>query len=309
MTYFCVTIDTECDMPNWKPKKLPTLENIKELPKLQELLNKYEIKPTYLITYPVATEAISVDILKTLHKVNNCEIGTHFHPWTTPPIKNEEIEEATFPHKLDINLHKLKLTNLTNAIKKSFNINPVSYRAGRFGFDSIGLKIIEDLNYKIDTSITPLTNWGANFTNAPIEPYFLHHNNLSNPGKSKVLEVPVTIDIDIPIKIKKLYGKSPEKIKGFISLLGIKRVWLRPSISSSRDMIKLSNKLIENNHTVLNMMFHSNELSIKTSPFNNTKLKLENYYNRLGEYFKFINKNKIESKTLHEFYKIYVNNI
>lgn len=307
MTIFCVTVDTECDMPNWKPKKIPTLDNIKELLKLHKLFNKYNIRPTYLITYPVATNPTTIEILRTLYKQKNCEIGAHFHPWTTPPIDNEEIEQVTFPFQLDQKIHEIKLLNLTNSIKKSFNINPISYRAGRFGFDVVGLKIIEDLGYKVDTSIISLTNWGVNFNNGSLEPYFIDYNNLLKPGNSKILEVPVTIDINLPQKIKKYYSKLPEKIKGGMSLLGIKRKWLRPSISSSKDMIKMSNKLIKNKIPVLNMMFHSNELNINTSPFNKTKTKLDMYYNNLEEFFKFITKNNIESNTLHEFYKFYTN--
>ena len=301
MTYFCVTIDTECDMPNWKPKKLPTLENIKELPKLQELLNKYEIQPTYLITYPVATETLSKDILTSLYENGDCEIGTHFHPWTTPPINIQEIKNATFPFQLEYNSHLIKLQNLTDAIRKSFRVKPKSYRAGRFGLDLNGLKIIESLGYEIDTSVTPLTNWGSDFRNASVQPYYLDYNDLSKNGNSKILEVPVSIDVNIPNSLRKIYALSSEKFKAVLKPIGLKRLWLRPSLSSSTEMIKLSNLLISNNVPVLNMMFHSNELTTFSSPFNKTQQQLDNYFNKLEEYFKFIKSNEIESITLNKY--------
>ena len=40
MTNFSVSIDVECDMPDWKPKPIPTLENIKAIPKLHELFER-----------------------------------------------------------------------------------------------------------------------------------------------------------------------------------------------------------------------------------------------------------------------------
>lgn len=307
MTYFCVTIDTECDMPNWKPKKDLTINNIKALPKLHDLFDKYEIKPTYLVTYPIATMPLGIDTLRSLKIRNNCEIGTHFHPWTTPPISDIEISNATFPHKLDEKLHKTKLINLTNTIKKSFKISPKSYRAGRFGFDRIGLKIIEELNYEVDTSITPLTNWGMDFRKASVVPYFLDSENLCKPGASKILEVPVTIDINLPKSIKNIYKLSPEKIKGAFSYLGIRRLWLRPSLSSSKEMIKISKILINNKVPVLNMMFHSNELTVDGSPYNKNERDIDNYFLKLEEFIKFINSIEVETKTLYEFSQLYKN--
>ncbi|HLC73595.1 MAG TPA: hypothetical protein VJH20_03085 [Candidatus Nanoarchaeia archaeon] len=305
MTYFCVTIDTECDMPNWKPKLQYSIKNTEALLKLHALFSKYEIQPTYLITYPVATEALSKDILTSLYKNGDCEIGAHFHPWTTPPINIQEIKDATFPFQLEYNNHLQKLQNLTNAIIKSFRVKPKSYRAGRFGLDLNGLNIIESLGYEIDTSVTPLTNWGSDFRNASVHPYYLDYNGLSNPGKSKVLEVPVSIDVNIHKSLRKIYRLSSEKTKAILGLVGIKRLWLRPSLSSSTEMVKLSRLLISNNIPVLNMMFHSNELTTFSSPFNKTQQQLNNYFNKLEGYFKFIKSNEIESITLNKYKKEY----
>ena len=293
-------------MPNWKPKVPVTIGNIGALPKLQELFNKYDIRPTYLITYPVASEDLGIETLRSLLKQKNCEIGTHFHPWTTPPIHESEIQSAIFPFKLEKNLHRAKLINLTNSIKKSFNIEPKSYRAGRFGFDKIGLKLIEELGYNVDTSVTPLTNWGSDFRGATSTPYFLDYEDLTKQGQSNILEVPVSIDIDLHKYFKSMYAMSSEKVKGALKYFGVKRNWLRPSLSSTNEMIKLSGYLIKNNVKILNMMFHSSELTTTGSPFNKTEIGVRNYFNKLEEYFKFIKKGEINPLTLSEFRKTYI---
>ena len=87
--YLIVTIDTEED--NWGEYYLPeySLRNIEEIPKLQDLFNEFNVKPTYLITYPVATNERAVFILKRILDEGKCEIGNHCHPWNTPPFEEE----------------------------------------------------------------------------------------------------------------------------------------------------------------------------------------------------------------------------
>lgn len=306
MTFFCFSIDTECDMPNWKPLESPKIENIKELPKLHDLLDKYEIRPTYLITYPIADLPLGIDTIKSLIKRNNCEIGAHLHPWTTPPISKDEIENATFPFQLSNSLHKLKLINQTKKIQSTFKLKPISYRAGRFGQNAEGLKIIEELGYKVDSSITPLTNWGTDFRQANLEPYFPDFNNICKPGSSRVLEVPVTIDANLPKFIKKYYRYNSETIMAGLKYIGLKKIMLWPPNSSSKDMIKLSARLIYKKSPVINLISHSNELSISSSPFHKNSTDLVKYYKKLEEFFAFIRKSEIQSLTLSEFYQEYI---
>ncbi|HTG02435.1 MAG TPA: hypothetical protein VK654_17770, partial [Nitrospirota bacterium] len=70
-----ITIDTEED--NWGSydSQEYTLENIKNIPVLQELFDRFGVKPTYLITYPVAMHGGSLAILKEIKDSNRCEIG------------------------------------------------------------------------------------------------------------------------------------------------------------------------------------------------------------------------------------------
>ena len=41
-----------------------TLNNIRRIPRLQDLFDKYGMLPTYLVTYPVASDEESVKILR-----------------------------------------------------------------------------------------------------------------------------------------------------------------------------------------------------------------------------------------------------
>jgi len=287
--YFTVTIDTEIDNPRGRAEFSYSLENIKAIPRLQDLFKKYGVKPTYLITYPVATDGESINILKKAVE-EGAEIGAHLHPWTCPPFKSDdERRRQDYPHNLD--LEKEKLVQLTSAIEKSFGKKPVSYRAGRYGLDEESLKILKELGYIVDSSVTPAMNWsndgGPDFSNiTSTNPY----------DYNGIFEVPITILIK---KGPGFYRKLSPAAKAVLGKLGLaKTVWLRPSVSSLSDMKWLSDA---SNGRVMNMMFHSNELMMGTSPYTKTEKEVGEFWRRLDSILNYlINEKQLESKTLCE---------
>ena len=64
---FVVTIDTESDDAWENPEKI-SLNNIKEIPRFQELCEKYNIFPTYLLCYECAAREESISIFKVRRK-------------------------------------------------------------------------------------------------------------------------------------------------------------------------------------------------------------------------------------------------
>ncbi|MEQ8767935.1 MAG: hypothetical protein RL885_28785 [Planctomycetota bacterium] len=120
-----VTIDTEADMPGWRPKGEVTLENLRYLPKLQDLFESYGVPPTYLITYPVARSREATEYLRELQERGGCEIGAHLHPWTTPPLENGEALDNRHPHHLPPDRQREKLRVLTDAIAQALGERPI----------------------------------------------------------------------------------------------------------------------------------------------------------------------------------------
>jgi len=298
MPYLVVTIDTEIDSPEWKPEFPYSLKNIKAIPKLQDLFKKHGVRPTYLITYPVATNKESIDVLASA-RLEGAEIGAHLHPWTTPPFHSEkERYELSYPHLSD--LEKEKLVNLTQAIRKTFGVRPISYRAGRYGVDDESFKILNELGYKVDSSVTPTMNWandgGPDFSKIKnIQPYILEG----------ILEVPISI------AVKGMsfagYSKLSPKIKAILRKIGlVKTVWLRPSIFTFEEMKWLSDLIlgkgdVKASDHVLNMMFHSNELMAGTSPYIKTEKEEKDFWEKLDKILDYlINQKKLENKTLCE---------
>ena len=311
-TYFVVTIDTEIDSPKWKPTSPLSLRNIKAISRLQDLFKRYKVKPTYLLTFPVATCEESIDIFKEFLKKKEIEIGAHLHPWTNPPFSSEKEKfKLGYPHHSQSEFKKL--ANLTEVIETSFGKRPVSYRAGRYGFDEESLEYLERLGYLVDASITPSINWerdgGPNFIDfTQTQPYFLDPKNIKESGQSSVLEVPLSIifNRDLSKFSKKVYNNLPLALKFILKKTGlIKPIWLRPSISSFEEMKFLCDFLIISGEGVLNMMFHSNELTHGTSPYIKTPEGVEDFFLKLEKILDYlILQKKIESKTLFELYKV-----
>ncbi|MBI5418202.1 hypothetical protein HZA55_09725 [Candidatus Poribacteria bacterium] len=288
-TCLIISIDVEEDSPHWKPEYPYSLKNIFEIPLLQKLFDKYNIKPSYLLTYSVASDKICADIFRRIYKDGKCEIGTHLHPWTNPPIHDRERLTATLPCDLNDSDLIEKFHLMTEAIHKSFGIFPTSYRAGRYGLDKRTVLLLARHNYLVDTSVTPCISWKCkegelSFKNAPLSPYYLDENNLVKKGRSSILEIPVSI-----INGEKKFLRKLEPL------------WLRPSYSSFEQMKKISDILIEQKEPVLNMMFHSNEIALGQSIFSKKAKSVKAYFEKLEKILYYLVKGKnIPSKTLSE---------
>lgn len=280
-----ITIDTEED--NWGSYS-PTeysLENIEKIPILQNLFDKFNIKPTYLITYPVATDDRSISILQGILREGKCEIGTHCHPWNTPPFKEESNERNSMLCNLSADLQFGKLTVLHKAIMENFGIQPITFRAGRWGYNMEVAKNLSRLGYKIDTSITPYTDWanyqGPDFSNISPRPFKFSVENIFNGSSNgQMIEVPATIgftqqNFELCSYILRIFSKRPIarlKIVGILNKLNLlNKVWLSPENSDSKNMIKLTKCMLEKGYNLLNMIFHSSTLKAGLTPFVRTK--------------------------------------
>lgn len=313
---FLVSIDVEEDMPDWKAEDDVSVRNISAIPRLQKLFDQYGIKPTYLLSYPFAEDEECVSVFSSIFKDNRCEIGSHLHPWTTPPVNQVEKDQLILPSALEKNILETKLINLTNCIKDSFGFSPLSYRAGRFGFDLKSAMILKNLGYKVDTSVTPLHSWkcynGPSFLYDRVEPHTLMEK-YKNDALESFLEIPVSIALTRELGMFKcIYLNLPHftKIRGLLGnkyLNIVDLIWLYPVLYTHQEMIKLSEALVKRKVNVLNMFLHSNELKAGESVYHKTEKDIDNYFDRMKYYFDYVFSNfTIKSRTLSEYYNIFI---
>ena len=316
---FILTIDTEGDN-QWDHGRELTVENIKFVPRFQDLCNKYLIKPTYLVTSEVCDDPFAKEIFTDYLMTNKAEIGAHLHSWTTPPFQDKDgyrlndVNHA-FATELSEDLLNEKIKNLTNQIETSFGKRPFSFRSGRFGFDNTLARILTDSSYLVDSSVTPYTNWsvhhgipggkgGPDFLDKTAFPYKYNFDNGS------LLEIPVTI---LPTKfplnrsdtIARHYFRNVDKsifLKALRRLLfNNQPLWLRPHHWMNIDLLdELLNESKDLKLPYIVMMFHSSELMPGCSIYRKDKDAIEKLYDLLESFFVSLNDKKINSATLTE---------
>ncbi|HWJ56876.1 MAG TPA: polysaccharide deacetylase family protein, partial [Vicinamibacterales bacterium] len=271
-------------------------ENIYALPRLHALFARHAVRPTYVITYPVATDPRSADVLRRLQAGGDCEIGAHHHAWETPPCSDEDVRRHPYAASLPLPQFEEQLARLTDAIEQAMGTRPVSYRSGRFGFSAAHVPALERLGYLVESSVAPLFyeahKNGPDFVEARLRPYFLAYDSATAPGSSGVLEVPCSAALNRrwPRPLQYLYARAPKPYttKRVLRKLGIARVrWLRPSYSSLEDMTSLAADLARDGEPVLNLLFHSSEAIVGGSPYNRTDAELAAFCDRLERFFEY----------------------
>lgn len=316
---FILTIDTEADN-QWDHGRNITTDNLRYVPRFQNLCDKYLIRPTYLVTSEVCENHFAREIFSDYNMAEKAEIGAHLHSWTTPPFLEKEgyrynDKNHAFAHELPEELAAEKIKNLTDLIESSFKVCPLSFRSGRFGFNETIAKILKTNNYLVDSSVTPLTNWstikgipdgigGPDFLSKTPFPYWFDFDN------GFLLEIPVTI---IPTRfplnrskvISEYYFRNVDRniiLKIFRRLLFNRQpLWLRPHLWMNAGMFdEILNEAERIKLPYIVMMFHSSELMPGGSNYRTSKDDVEKLYDLLESFFTLLSAKKINSVTLSE---------
>lgn len=297
------TVDVEEDMPDWGITDPISVANVDALPRLAELCARHGVQPTYLCTYPVATQRSSARILRELFARGDCEIGSHLHAWNTPPFQGvpgrdgDERRVAYFSSELGPERFKAKLSVLHEALGELCGEPPCSFRAGRFGIDAATLRVLPELGYEVDTSVTPLSEQledrGPDFRSAPQHPYRPAHDDVARHGDLPIVEVPVSVALTrrVPRLVQSAYVRLPRRarVRGLLSrdFLGwIDFAWLYPARFDLELMRSAARTLIEDGASVLNVFLHSSELMDGRSGRVHDGVEREQVFERLEGLFR-----------------------
>lgn len=127
----------------------------------------YDVHVVLAMDYAFVTSENGKSAIESLLslKASNIEFATHLHPWVNPPFdepadENGKIEELySYPGNLDEDLEYKKLKSLTEEINNLVDKRPSSYLAGRYGVGKNTYKILRDLGYKTDYSISAFADF------------------------------------------------------------------------------------------------------------------------------------------------------
>jgi hypothetical protein len=285
-----LTIDTE-EEGLWSARYRAngnTCRNILRLPRLQALLSRLGVKPTWLVDNPVATDATAGRVLRELAGDGRGEIGAHLHPWCTPPlVPSGEDPYYSYPHRLPPWLQEAKLAELCRAIESNLGCRPRSYRAGRWGFDHTTVPLLEKLGIAVDSSVDPLwwdpSPGGPRHVRAPQEPYRLARTDICRPGSSAVTEVPLTRVVTGARgpQVEQLLRVAPPMrgLRWLMRKLGLRS--LSPEGQTARELRAIADAVAARGLSVFHVTFHSSVTLPGATPYVRSERDLDDFLARL----------------------------
>ncbi len=297
-TLLIVSIDTEED--NWRPSRDGiTVENIRELPRLDALFQRLGVRATYFTTSQVARHDWAAGSLRELLG-GGAERGAHLHPWNTPPLDEPFVPRNTMLKNLPAALQLAKVERLTAVLHEAFGGRPVAFRAGRYGLGPDTVKALIRCGYRVDSSVTPFVSWeddddGPTFVGAPLRPYRLSGNadvRVPQPDGALV-ELPMSIGYSRPPSVpwrglhRLLSARALRRLhlRGVAARLGLlRRIALSPETDSVTDMLTLTRRLLDAGVGHLHLFFHSPSLRPGLSEFNPDADSVEGMYRAIASY-------------------------
>jgi len=314
---FLITIDTEGD-DLWSAPKEITTRNAGFLPRFQALCEKYSLKPTYLTNYEMAIAPAYQEFARDVRRRNTAEIGMHLHAWNSPPLTPLTADDFRYqPYLIEYpsEVIRQKIDFLTKLLEDTFGAKIVSHRAGRWSFNATYARLLVEQGYTVDCSVTPHVSWqhaigdpaqrgGTDFSRFPETPYRLDLEDISRPGDSPLLELPMTI-VPSAARAARAVGRLlPERTfaqrawnRVFPPVL-----WLRPNGRNERQMLEVVDRVRRERRPYAEFMLHSSEFMPAGSPTFRTTESIDALYDQLEQLFAAVAPH-FQGATLHEFHE------
>jgi hypothetical protein len=267
----CVSIDCECDKgPRWRSQRPLRFVGVTDgiARRVAPLFAHHRAKPTYLISPELLRDDASVAVLR--RQRSSAELGTHLHgEYAEPGACDPDVTLAVQRDYPEV-VERAKLAWLTAAFRSAFDVPARAFRAGRFGIGPNTIPILEALEYRVESSVTPAQRWSSSagafdFAGAPSQPYRPDPRRPGVRGTSRLWEVPVTIRprpwSRLPVIGRWIDGR-----------------WLRPTWGTAEQLIGTATAEIRDaqrrspgDPVVLNAMFHNVEVIPGASPYARTE--------------------------------------
>ena len=276
---FMVFSDTEEEFDWTKPPRRDqrSTTHVKSLPEAHRRFAGYGAHPVYLVDHPIATDPAAVELFRGLQEAGECTIGSHLHPWVTPPYEEEVNRINSFSGNLPSELERAKLECLTDTIEQAFGRRPIIYRAGRYGIGRNSARHLADLGYKADCSVRAAYDYsdekGPDFTAMKPPPYRV----------GELLELPLSVAYlgaarRLGHALFPLSGKVPY-LRGALSRARLlNRVPLTPEGAPLDEALEAVDRLLDDGLQILSISFHSPSVEAGHTPFVRDEADLRDFW-------------------------------
>jgi len=291
----CVIVDAEEEFLWDQPFSYTsnTTASIAAQQKTHMMFAHYGVRPSYLVTYPLATEPDAIAALREYQADGLCDIGAQLHPWVTPPVVQDEAERFSYPGNLPPQIEQEKIRRLVGAIETSFHTQPTVYKAGRYGFGPNSAGLLETEGFEVDTSLIPRTSYidsgGPDFAAYDYAPFWFGTHR-------RLLELPVARAFTglLAQRWPALYHHSEKqplrtiRAPGLLARSGLlERITLSPEGSDLAAMCRLTRALIARGRQILTLSYHSPSLVPGNTPYVRTQRDLAQFLDRLSGFLSF----------------------
>lgn len=263
-----VVVDTEEEFDWTAPfsRQARGTRNLRELPRLQAVLDRHGAVPLYVVDHPVASDETAMGWLCAVRSAERCEIGAHLHPWVTPPHEEAVTTAHSFTCNLPAPLQRAKIDALTEAIAARTGRRPTAFRAGRYGIGGETLAALAAAGYRTDLSVAPHSTFAAQ--GGPSF-YGWHNRPFWVDAGRRVLGLPVTTGFSgvlrglgpalAPVLDRPALREA--RLPGLLARARLlERARLTPEGTSLAEMQRLLAALVRDGERVLTLSLHSSTL-------------------------------------------------
>lgn len=285
-----VVVDTEEEFDWSKPfdRRSTQSYSIPSQDAAHAIFDRYGVIPTYVMDYPVATNPASVRYLRSLVDAGRAHVGTHCHPWVTPPYTEVVSPSNSYHGNLPPELEEAKIRASTDAVAQAFGLRPTIFKAGRYGLGPNTFHILESLDYSVDCSFVPHTDFGAShgpsYHRTPDQPFFVGPHG-------RILEVPLSAGVSGALnswgrRYPSVFDHPVSRkahLPGVLSRLGLlERGRLSPEGFDIAVQKRLLRAMLDQGVSVFTLTYHSPSLQPGHTPYVRTAHDLQQFLDNIA---------------------------
>jgi hypothetical protein len=291
----CVVVHTEEEF-DWNApydRKATTVEHMRHIGRAQALFDEFGIVPNYVVGHPIATQELAYAPLREFADGGRALIGSHLHPWVSPPYEEEVNAFNSYPNNLPRGLEAEKIRLLSEQIERTFGTPPRTYLGGRYGFGPNTADILEGLGYEVDISpAVPIdfsADGGPDYSGYTSHPFWFGKGRrlLGLPGTGGYVGwlraggTPLYRRVTSPL-MKRV------KVAAVVARLRLlERIRLSPEDYSEPEMRRMTDSLLEDGIRVFVFSFHSPSVMPGGTPYVRSAADLERFLGKCRRYLEY----------------------
>ena len=304
---FLLTVDTEEEF-DWGAdfsRDQHSLDHVPRLARFQQFCEGEGVVPSYLIDWPIANSPEACEILGAAAKAGKADIGVQLHPWVNPPFEEEISQHNSFAGNLPRALEREKLMRLRDIIEQNVGVEPLIYRAGRYGVGQHSAELLKEAGIAIDTSVRPHWDYsfegGPNYRGHPSTPYWVDQ-------EKELLELPLTTMFWGMLKnqgswIYPRMWRAPA-MRGVLSKLALlERIPLTPEGVTTDEAIRGIDMALDDKLPLLILSFHSPSIHAGHTPYVKTEADLDQLYDWWRKILAYLRQRKVASTDVRDIMK------